>query len=428
MDALHWAGRSPDFCEVAICEGGETRSRGGSRPTRETLELFAQSLDADDNVVLEATGHGDGDRPDPSPACRRVVVVNAQEVRAISHARVKSDRFDARRWRAARTRGCSSRCGSPSARPGRCGDGLRAARRSSASAPAPRTRCTLRSTRCLLGRALSRISSAAGGRAWLARHRPARRGGRDGVGCLRQIDFLDEEIAAIDRRLCEWALASPEARRLMTIPGVGIAGAAALMAAIGDISRFDSPRRLVAYLGLDPSVRQSGRSRPAMAGSPSAATLRPARCWSRPPGSRSVAGPLRAFWRTDPGPQGRPGRGRRRGPQDRGPGLAPTDPEEGLRLHATLARAAKIRQAELDGRAPRSARPARRPARQRPRPNAKQSSSSQSAAKPPTGDSPADWQAADLPKNGRRRDRWARILRPSKRQATRQDQAQQSTL
>jgi hypothetical protein len=30
------------------------------------------------------------------------------------------------------------------------------------------------------------------------------------------------------------------------------------MAAIGDISRFSSPRQLVAYLGLDPKVRQSG--------------------------------------------------------------------------------------------------------------------------------------------------------------------------
>ena len=78
------------------------------------------------------------------------------------------------------------------------------------------------------------------------------------AGCLHQIDFLDVEISKIDRRLGEWAVGSDEARRLMTIPGVGVAAAAALMAAIGDISRFDSSRRLVAYLGLDPKVRQSG--------------------------------------------------------------------------------------------------------------------------------------------------------------------------
>ena len=44
----------------------------------------------------------------------------------------------------------------------------------------------------------------------------------------------------------------------MTIPGIDVTTAAALVAAIGDIARFASPRQLVAYLGLDPKVRQSG--------------------------------------------------------------------------------------------------------------------------------------------------------------------------
>src|SRR4051794_41878584 len=34
--------------------------------------------------------------------------------------------------------------------------------------------------------------------------------------------------------------------------------ALALKAAIGDIGRFESPQKLVSYLGLNPSVRQSG--------------------------------------------------------------------------------------------------------------------------------------------------------------------------
>jgi transposase len=44
----------------------------------------------------------------------------------------------------------------------------------------------------------------------------------------------------------------------MSVSGVGVGVAVTLMAAIGDISRFSSPRQLVAYLGLDPKVRQSG--------------------------------------------------------------------------------------------------------------------------------------------------------------------------
>jgi transposase len=80
------------------------------------------------------------------------------------------------------------------------------------------------------------------------------------AACLRQIDFLDTEIASVDGHLATHALASPEIKRLMTIPGIDVTTAATLMAAIGDIRRFDSAKRLVGYLGLDARVRQSGLS------------------------------------------------------------------------------------------------------------------------------------------------------------------------
>jgi transposase len=83
--------------------------------------------------------------------------------------------------------------------------------------------------------------------------------------CLRQVDFLDAEIELIDRRVAEQVVASPEIRRLMSLPGFGAVAATALMAAIGDASRFPSPRHLVGYLGLDPKVAQSG-SEPARHG------------------------------------------------------------------------------------------------------------------------------------------------------------------
>ena len=53
--------------------------------------------------------------------------------------------------------------------------------------------------------------------------------------------------------------------RFLTIPGVDVGAAAAVIAAIGDISRFRAQRQLVAYLGFDPKVRQSG-SEPARYG------------------------------------------------------------------------------------------------------------------------------------------------------------------
>jgi transposase len=39
---------------------------------------------------------------------------------------------------------------------------------------------------------------------------------------LRQIDFLDGEVAMIDQKLAQWANGSQDVRRLMSIPGVSV--------------------------------------------------------------------------------------------------------------------------------------------------------------------------------------------------------------
>ena len=56
------------------------------------------------------------------------------------------------------------------------------------------------------------------------------------------------------------ALASEEIRRLMSVPGVNLVSAATFVATVGDIGRFQTPRKLVSYVGLDPKVRQSGEA------------------------------------------------------------------------------------------------------------------------------------------------------------------------
>jgi transposase len=78
--------------------------------------------------------------------------------------------------------------------------------------------------------------------------------------CLREADFLTTELALVDAEIARYALGCAEIRRLMTIPGVSVTTAATLMATIGQIDRFPSPRHLVGYLGLDPRSRQSGVS------------------------------------------------------------------------------------------------------------------------------------------------------------------------
>jgi hypothetical protein len=75
---------------------------------------------------------------------------------------------------------------------------------------------------------------------------------------MRELDRLAEDLAVLDREIAEAALDDGAVKRLMTITGVNLTVAAGIMAAIGDIDRFDSPGKLVSYFGLNPRVRQSG--------------------------------------------------------------------------------------------------------------------------------------------------------------------------
>ena len=131
-----------DFCEVAIAEGGRVRHAGRIQTSVAALELFAGSLAPDDHVVLEATGPAFAIARILRPHVARVVVANAQEVRAISHARVKSDRFDAATLARLLSADSWRRCGSAMSASARCAGAWLAERRWSVSAPGPRTRCT----------------------------------------------------------------------------------------------------------------------------------------------------------------------------------------------------------------------------------------------------------------------------------------------
>jgi transposase len=73
---------------------------------------------------------------------------------------------------------------------------------------------------------------------------------------LRRIEALTQDIATIEHRLTAWKREDEATRRLMAIPGVGLLGATAAVATIGDARTFRSGREFAAFLGLVP--RQSG--------------------------------------------------------------------------------------------------------------------------------------------------------------------------
>ena len=78
---------------------------------------------------------------------------------------------------------------------------------------------------------------------------------------LRLYRVLHDEVVRLDGVLTLWGRASQDAHRLITIPGMGWVLAAVVLSQIGDIKRFSSSKKLCAYAGLVPRVRQSGKTR-----------------------------------------------------------------------------------------------------------------------------------------------------------------------
>ena len=75
-----------------------------------------------------------------------------------------------------------------------------------------------------------------------------------------QIDELDTAIDVLDKEFAAAAKADAEARRLMTIPGIGPQTAHAIVATLGPdgIGQFSGSREFAAFLGLVPRQNSSG--------------------------------------------------------------------------------------------------------------------------------------------------------------------------
>jgi transposase len=73
---------------------------------------------------------------------------------------------------------------------------------------------------------------------------------------LHQIRFAEEQLAQLEKEIEKYLSAFDS--HLVSIPGIGPVLAASILAEIGDISRFSTGAKLVAYTGIDPTVRQSG--------------------------------------------------------------------------------------------------------------------------------------------------------------------------
>jgi transposase len=81
------------------------------------------------------------------------------------------------------------------------------------------------------------------------------------LSAAEEIRELESKIRLIERQLEDLAQTLPAAGRLRTVPGIGLLSSTALVAVVGDPSRFPSGRRFASYFGVVPREHSSGSSR-----------------------------------------------------------------------------------------------------------------------------------------------------------------------
>ena len=74
---------------------------------------------------------------------------------------------------------------------------------------------------------------------------------------LAQIEFMENQLSDVDAEM-EKLLSQSEYAVITTISGIGPMLGSVIVSEIGDINRFENSSKLVAYAGLDASVKQSG--------------------------------------------------------------------------------------------------------------------------------------------------------------------------
>ncbi len=73
-----------------------------------------------------------------------------------------------------------------------------------------------------------------------------------------ELVHLDKRIQVLEQKLVKLSVNNEDCQRLLTIPGIGLLTATALIAAIADISVFKNGRELAAWLGLVPKQHSTG--------------------------------------------------------------------------------------------------------------------------------------------------------------------------
>lgn len=249
------------FAEAAMIDEGRVRQLGRIDLVRERVIAFAKRLGKKTEVVVEATGNTMAVVKLMAPYVKRMVIANPLQVRAIAHAKVKTDKIDAVVLAKLHAAGFLPEVWQPDETTER----LRRQVARRATIVQSRTRVKNRIQSVLHANLILPYKGnlfSSKGRAWLAAQ-PLGDDERTTIeGWLAELDRLAQDLALVDALLANVGLGDERMQRLMTITGINMTVAVGLVAAIGDVTRFSSAEKLVSYFGLNPRVRQSGDGRP----------------------------------------------------------------------------------------------------------------------------------------------------------------------
>lgn len=245
---------------VAACvldEQGKVRMRTRFACTRGALEAFArQHLDAHSRVVLEATTNTWAIVDILRALVGEVVVSNPLRTRAIAEAKVKTDKVDAQVLAELLHCDYLPRVWQPDEETRQ----LRHLTARRAGLVAERTRIKNR-LHAVFHQRLMPVPKGdlfgQAGREWMKKVR------LDGLGRasidseLRLLEQCEQEIEQLSKTMYGQGGTDPRVKLPITLPGVDVTVAQALLACLGDVSRFRDADHAASYVGLTPSTRQS---------------------------------------------------------------------------------------------------------------------------------------------------------------------------
>jgi transposase len=241
-----------------ISQAGEVVLKEDRLPLDRLPAWVVDTLSGEDAVALEASTNTWWAYDCLAARAGRVVVVNPIKTRLIAQARISTDELSAEALARLLHSNFICEVWVPEERTRRyrqvIGHRIRLAQESTRLKNRIHATLHRQQIRCPYGNLFSRA-----GRTWL---RKLELPELEKLLLRQNLDLLgssEEALAEVDQLLARLAQEDQRVPILMQIPGISVFSALAILAEIGEIGRFASPKKLSSYAGLVPSLHRSGQ-------------------------------------------------------------------------------------------------------------------------------------------------------------------------